>query len=425
MKKDNMDELLQQYLDLSLQHSDKVALEKALETDGDARSDLEKYRKIMELLQVEEAMVPPADFTGRVMAALPDISEVARPEAVSGSSMSFATPFWLKPAFALAGLAVAAAAILVVLPEKQIEDAGVSRPALSAPSEIARENTPVKLPAAFQDTRSPLVAGALPALELTVESGVIRIKRHGGGVDTLRANQVARLDFMDEVETGVRSSASIIWPEDSVRLKLKPRTRIQVARSSIRLHHGDSWVNVVRKGVNFEVQTPNLVAAVRGTMFSASVRYSTQNLQHSVSETVQPGPLALDALDAVGQQLRKGLVFLADSQQLSVEDPLMRSSEVNVFEGVVNVAGLEDSMEESQNLFAGDAVASRGPGWVSPAEDVNPKVWLRWQSELEDAGIALSEEAEEAAESGVYTIEELEINHEILPENSFGQEFTE
>ena len=73
MKPEKVEELIQNYLDMSLSSEQKSLLESHLEIHADSRVDLERYKKILGLLDIEEEIDLPEDFTRNVMSKLPDV----------------------------------------------------------------------------------------------------------------------------------------------------------------------------------------------------------------------------------------------------------------------------------------------------------------------------------------------------------------
>jgi len=406
-------------LDLSLSHEDKSALDKQLQTDEDARLMFESYRRLQQLLEEQEQMSVPANFTELVMAKLPEGHTFAKSESAMPDLKVRELP-WKRMVVGFS--LVAACGLFYTASRSGLDSQGSERPTgevqefvvVSPVNEQSSGVTPKITPS------NPV---ASHSLKLIVHEGVVRVKRSERQVEVIRRGEDATVAYLDEIETGLRSQAEIVWPDDGVKLKLKPRTRLQVASNSIRLHHGDTWVNVLRKGTHFEVQTPNLVAAVRGTIFSTNVRYSTASLQSSLHQRAFSFGTDSDALSASGGSLARTLEFLSGARDLPFHDPMLRTSEVNVFEGAVEVSDLR-SQRNSEVLFAGEAIGSEGT-ILAQKDSIEAPTWLRWQKDLEAAGVALTAEAVDASTSGRYANQELELRHEIKPDDSFERDLQE
>ncbi|MBT3786058.1 FecR domain-containing protein, partial [bacterium] len=222
-------------------------------------------------------------------------------------------------------------------------------------------------------TQHQMGGGEFP-LKLEVSGGVVHV-RNSNGFQIIKNGEIHSLAFLDEVRTGAKATASIVYPEDKVRLRLKSRTRIQIARNSLRLFHGSSWVHIVRKGTKFEVKTPNLIAAVRGTVFSVDVE--------------------------------------GDSVSTGTRGPLATLSVVSVFEGRVEVRSLTSNQP---SVF------------VNPSQEVKSKgLILTGVSELEqDARDRWSEALKEldlpAGREGHPNTNTLPKNSEVRPDESFSDE---
>ncbi len=105
------------------------------------------------------------------------------------------------------------------------------------------------------------------------------------GAGAARAAQVGMLVRAGErIHTGAGAQAGLHWADGS-RIELGPdsdlvvrRCRLSMARhsrqSSFRLNLGEMWIRVrgaLEPGSKFEVETPTIVAAVRGTIFHLKV----------------------------------------------------------------------------------------------------------------------------------------------------------
>ena len=135
----------------------------------------------------------------------------------------------------------------------------------------------------FLATFSPALA--LPAGAMVDEAIFEQVQ---GEVKVLGADSAVRpaqagmlVQGGEIIETGAKSSARILLPDESV-LELKESTRIELndsrenARgiSSVLLYLGRMWGDIAKNldgDTTFEVVTPSAVAGIRGTIFSAGV----------------------------------------------------------------------------------------------------------------------------------------------------------
>jgi len=110
-------------------------------------------------------------------------------------------------------------------------------------------------------------------------SGRVTVQRVDGGLMPAKMGDL--IEGGEIVETGARSSARILLPDESV-LELKENTRIEVNDSrenargvpSVLLYLGRLWGDIAKSedgDTSFEVVSSSAVAGVRGTVFSAGV----------------------------------------------------------------------------------------------------------------------------------------------------------
>ena len=370
MKCEEAEDLIQNYLDLSLSHEQRISLEKHVELCANCREELRAYKHLVELFELEEPCPDmPEDFTQRVMSSLPEV--LFNPSAGNRSGLSNGI---LKVASLVAVVAISIG--LVQFDIFSWTSSPEQKPALVTRFEADRgnlANTSIEIKNFTKTPDNPDDAKVKSQLILKVDGGVVHV-RNSEGFHLIQDGQQHALAFFDEIKTGVKASASIIYPEGDIQLRLKPGTRVQIARNSLRLFHGSSWVNIVKKGTNFEVKTPNLIAAVRGTIFAVS------------EEGVPAG---------------------------SVLSPsLMTRSTVSVFEGVVEVRSLtKDQTPAIVKASRQISSESRGLGSVSGLQG---QVLTRWASEIQS----------EPALRGIQVpgTNKQENNGEILPGQSFSQE---
>jgi len=375
MKCEMVDELIQHQLDLSLSHEQRIQLEKHVELCSRCREELQSYKQLMELFEEKDELPElPADFTSRVMRALPEIHFKSAKSGGFGSGFESIVPY-----IKYAGIGIAAVFTISLtqmdLPfEMPWQKSDVPRQLVSTgagDSGAYQGEYPIAHGELDGETLgNQQFHSGLQPMTLAVSGGVVHVKSTDG-FQIVKDGQEYSLSFRDEVRTGAQASASIIYPEDAVRLRLKPRTRVQIARNSLRLYHGDSWINIVRKGTRFEVKTPNLIAAVRGTVFSVGVE--------------------------------------GDSEETGTRGPLATRSTVSVFEGRVEVRSLT-SHQPPVFVNASEEVQSKGLG-LGDKISVSAASIEKWKPELDSIGLLSESEG-----TG------LPNNSEVRPEESFTNE---
>ena len=105
--------------------------------------------------------------------------------------------------------------------------------------------------------------------------GQVQLNRNGNGQWYL-AKRGSRLHSGNIVQTGDKSLASIVFTDDKSLLKVRSKSRITIngrredeqIKKTILMRLGELWAKVT-KGSFYRVETPNGVAAVKGTQFYA------------------------------------------------------------------------------------------------------------------------------------------------------------
>ncbi|PCJ19192.1 MAG: hypothetical protein COB02_08920 [Candidatus Cloacimonadota bacterium] len=356
------DELIQLYIDHSLSNEQKTSFDGHVDSCSRCRDELQGFEKIMLMFGEEDSIKLPNDFTARVMDNLPDLVFKKQSE-----SFGFGFEKLIKYKKVLS-LAVASVMMVAVL--------NFNSPFV--PQDIENENNKIITIAKKVDQKlgngdaeslvkpkkqSILKSDTLLSkLALFVDGGVAQIKTKSG-FQIVNKGEFYELGFRDEIRTGANTIARIIYPEDKVRLNLKPNTHMQIAKHSIRLYQGYTWVNVIKKGTRFEVRTPNLIAAVRGTMFSVK---SVKNKETTVS----------------------------------------------VFEGIVRVGVLEDP-ETFKDLVENEEVSSSTIGLTAKRKVSGGNI-DDWYSQLLDNNLL---------KEGQVSVEKHLTNTEVSPTDSISDEF--
>lgn len=73
-----------------------------------------------------------------------------------------------------------------------------------------------------------------------------------------------RIEIGMVVETLSGSKGQIFF-QDKTEFRLKQNTKVQILHNGIRLNRGHGWMNFVREGKDFVVQTPSLFVGITGT----------------------------------------------------------------------------------------------------------------------------------------------------------------
>tara|TARA_Y100000589_G_scaffold293425_1_gene298392 strand:+ start:840 stop:1958 length:1119 start_codon:yes stop_codon:yes gene_type:complete len=268
MKPEKVEELIQNHLDMSLSSEQKAQLENYLDTHAEARVDLDRYKKILAILDAEKEIDPPTSFTQTVMDKLPEVQ--FRKTGQGGYGSIFEN---LGSVVGVVGLALAAVFVFAVMkmesPFFRVDDG--YRPQ-SQTIDVANgvKNIPTSnLRGQTIDRRH----GNHSALDLSVKMSI-----HAIDGQVFLGTNPKKLKLVTEGSSEILKAGHIIrtignarisYADDHTEIKLKPKTELRVVdHENFHLKHGDVWVEIRKKVDHFEVKTDHLVAAVRGTQFA-------------------------------------------------------------------------------------------------------------------------------------------------------------
>jgi hypothetical protein len=299
---------------MSLSSEQKSLLEKHMEMNSEARSDFERYQKILAVLEADSEIEPPEDFTCRVMQALPEIDF----SSASSSRDAIFERFVRSP---LGWVSMAAIFIVVVFSFGKFNPTDHAVP--QAREIVIAENPEIESAEQANneqsvETDASQVGSTSISMSLKVLDGYVFLARvNEGGVNYLKGSEEI-LRPGNVIRTSQKGSAMIVYSDGKTALNIKPRTELRIIDSNIfHLKQGDVWVEIRKKVDRFEVKTDHLIAAVRGTRFSVSAR-----VVNSASRV-----------------------------------PLKSSySKVNVFEGRVRVRFADKTGAKSSDLELGDGI---------------------------------------------------------------------
>lgn len=118
-------------------------------------------------------------------------------------------------------------------------------------------------------------------VKIQILSGQVKLTRVGN-TKTYLINKSVKLYAGDLLETLRESKAKLVYTDGTV-MKIKPRTLIEVQPMAIKLFKGKTWYKFTKRGTEFRIITPTLVAGIRGTQFEVAVT-SRQKSFVSVTE---------------------------------------------------------------------------------------------------------------------------------------------
>ena len=101
----------------------------------------------------------------------------------------------------------------------------------------------------------------------------------------------------DLLETLRDSKAALVYADGTI-MRLKERTLVEVQPLSIKVFKGKTWYKFTKRGTEFKIETPTLVAGIRGTEFEIAVG-SRKRTSLSVTE---------GAVEARSRKSKRGMV---------------------------------------------------------------------------------------------------------------------
>lgn len=102
----------------------------------------------------------------------------------------------------------------------------------------------------------------------------------------------------DMLRTGNSTMVTVNY-QDGAILKIKSNTHVEFKLNGMRMRFGKTWYKIVKRGSGFEVQTPTMLAGIRGTVFDVDVDYTGKSklrvMQGTVAVTGQENTVFVNA----------------------------------------------------------------------------------------------------------------------------------
>ncbi|MBF0408139.1 MAG: FecR domain-containing protein [Candidatus Riflebacteria bacterium] len=117
--------------------------------------------------------------------------------------------------------------------------------------------------ASAEDAQKPM------DVKLDIMSGQVKLTRVGKTLSDVFTSGFP-LFHGDIVETMRESKAELTYADGTV-MRMKPLTKIEVQPNSLKVFKGQSWFKFTKRGTEFLIETPSLVAGIRGTIFDIAV----------------------------------------------------------------------------------------------------------------------------------------------------------
>lgn len=137
--------------------------------------------------------------------------------------------------------------------------------------------------------------------KLEIVSGQVKLTRVGS-TKTDVITQSCQLYSGDLLET-LRESRATLAYTDGTTMRIKERTLVEVQPMSIKVFKGKTWYKFTKRGTEFRIETPTLVAGIRGTEFEVAV-----SSRKKASVSVVEGAVAVNSVaQGRGLVLRPGM----------------------------------------------------------------------------------------------------------------------
>jgi hypothetical protein len=251
----HFEELLQSHLDRDLNTVEEAELKSHLDACESCRCDALLYDSLLDNLTEDlfDVEVPSAEIMAGVHQKIRRNSlQIDNLEKVSSQPGLFGR-------FNLAWAVVGFAAFLFVSMGLHL---GNQSPSIGRRSEVAVNTVPSVI-------RQPIVEVARPVVAKVNDAEGVFVCRSNSN-EWKSANGDLSLHLGDRVLTG-KGSDVVLYYVGRGRLTLKPDTDLQIISSGVRIRRGASWFKITKLGRGFYTETPNAVAAVRGTIYTVEV----------------------------------------------------------------------------------------------------------------------------------------------------------
>jgi len=169
--------------------------------------------------------------------------------------------------------------------------------------------------------------------QLVIDYGTVQVKHEGGNWTSAETGMF--LFQSDALQTGEDTYASVILFESSI-IRLDSNTKIllkeiiqqtETTNIIIEQKSGRTW-NTIQKisGIdNYEVQTPNTVASVRGTIFDVNITTSRSTNISVITGTVNVSRLENGTIgDTIAVNGNESVLIESESNETLKTDPLIK-----------------------------------------------------------------------------------------------------
>lgn len=260
---EKFEDLLHRHFDDSLSPKEAAQLHEHVKGCRSCRVDMKLYTWMFKAMRAMGEVAPPLDFTRSVMAVVRQLPAFGGPARSGFSLREFV---W--------GLGVAV--VTLGLLGGVLVYQNMPTPASQMPSLVSRMDADL-------ETRSDENVVLKAASELRTDG--IKLLADGADVQVCRkgTNRWQKVSFQtlltpgDRIATAERNGARLVYP-DQTWIRVKPNSTVQVLAEAIRVFYGDTWIKVEKRGSKFEALTPNAVASVRGTAYTAGAFFAKSDV---------------------------------------------------------------------------------------------------------------------------------------------------
>jgi len=137
-------------------------------------------------------------------------------------------------------------------------------------------------------------------VKLNIVGGQVKLTRVGKVLSDV-INTGSPLFAGDLIETLRESKAELVYG-DGTRMRIKPLTMVELQPTALKVFKGQTWFKFVKRGSEFMIETPSLVAGIRGTVFDVAVNSHGK----SVLSVVEGAVVVHGKNDSGDEQLVKG-----------------------------------------------------------------------------------------------------------------------
>ena len=175
--------------------------------------------------------------------------------------------------------------------------------------------------------------------KLEILAGQVILTRSGSDKGDV-ISRSCQLYAGDLLET-LKDSRTILSYNDGTTMKIKENAIVEVQPTSVRVFKGKTWYKFTKRGTEFKIETPSLVAGIRGTEFEVAV----SSRQKTVVSVVE-GAVAANSVAGGNTELLK----MGEAISCEKDKPLSSKANFDVEAKMAEWNGSEWNTANSNNL---------------------------------------------------------------------------